>query len=398
MFITHDISVYGASKSLQLTLKGLIKKNYLKKEDVIILYNKALRNSSNKKIKKLFRKTYFSRFKNSKSLVLPLYPDVVIGTNTPVINKIINIFMIFLSYILWIIKYSNQFKKENLDCIYLNSVVLWPMLLLLPKKIKIVLHIREILSCKNKIVYKIAKKVIGSKCSRLIAIDSSSALPFIKRYNKKIIVLKNPFDMEKARLLKKEKYYDLCMKYNINNDKIHISIIGNIYKGKGQDFFCEISSLYEKSNKYEFLIVGNGEGSYYDRIISESKKQNNLVYLGEVEEIEEIYAISDIIVRCDDFFPLGRTVWEGFYSGCKVILPVDKMDDLQEINDYINKDIFIYKKRNKESFKKSFEKLLKSGLRIETTNLPYGNLNEYTQKIKNILLGNSYKPKNTNLL
>ena len=47
-------------------------------------------------------------------------------------------------------------------------------------------------------------------------------------------------------------------KYNIDYNRIHISIIGNIHEAKGQEFFCEISSLYEKSDKYEFLVVGDG--------------------------------------------------------------------------------------------------------------------------------------------
>jgi len=380
-FITQDIGLYGSSRSLQLTLKSLIDKNYLKKEDIIIIYPKTLNYFLNYKLEEKFYNSYFSNFNNSKNWIIP-FSNIIENISSTNLRKLKSFIRIFIFFIFWMIKYKKQFNKANIEQVYLNSITLWPMLFVLPKHIKIIMHIREILDL-NKSFSKIARITIVNKCSELIAIDKKTALPFLD-YDKKVTIIRNPFEMKMARKLKEEKYVAISEKYGLNPGTIHVSLIGSIQAVKGQKFFCNIAKKFDAFDNFEFIIVGKGKGTYYDDFVNTVKNIENLHYIGEVKDIEEIYAITQIVIRCDNFFPLGRTVWEAYYSGCKILLPHNINDDISEIKDYLNKEIFLYDLRNAESAISKLKEIKNQGFGIDN-NLPTGNIETHIKEISDIL-------------
>lgn len=380
-FITQDIGLYGSSRSLQLTLKSLIDREYLKKENIVIIYPRSLKYFLNYKLAKKLNKSYFSEFNNIKSWVVP-FSNVIENISSSNIKKIKSFIRTLIFYIFWTIKYKQQFKKDNIKQVYLNSITLWPMLLVLPRNTRVIMHVREMLDLK-KPFSKIIRKIILNKCSELITIDKKTALPFLN-YNKKINIIRNPFEMREARKLRGDKYAVICEKYGLNSDTIHVSLIGSIQAVKGQKFFCEIAKKFDNSDNFEFIIAGKGEGTYYSDIVNEVGKINNLHYVGEIENIEEIYAITHINIRCDNFFPLGRTVWEAYYSGCKVLLPYNINDDVSEIQDYLNKEIFLYNSRDVDSAILKLKEIKNCGFSIDN-NLPTGNIESYIKEISDIL-------------
>lgn len=380
-FITQDIGSYGSSRSLQLTLESLIDKNYLKKEDIIIIYPKTLNYFLNYKLEEKFYNSYFSNFNNSKNWIIP-FSNIIENISSTNLRKLKSFIRIFVFFIFWMIKYKKQFKKTNIEQVYLNSITLWPMLFVLPKHIKIIMHIREVLDL-NKSFSKIARRTIVNKCSELIAIDKKTALPFLN-YDKKVTIIRNPFEMKMARKLKEEKYVVISEKYGMNPDKIHVSLIGSIQEVKGQKFFCDIAKKCDTSDNFEFVIVGDGRGSYYNDVVNTVSNIENLHYIGEVKNIEEIYAITHIVVRCDNFFPLGRTVWEAYFSGCKILLPYNINDDISEIKDYLNKEIFLYDLRNADSAIMKLKEIKNQGFSVNSS-LPTGNLEKYIKEIGDIL-------------
>jgi hypothetical protein len=56
--------------------------------------------------------------------------------------------------------------------------------------------------------------------------------------------------------------------------------------------------------------------------------------------------MTDVVLRCEDYLPLGRTVFEGIYAGCMVLLPLRTEDDVnvEEIMD----QIILYRARDVE--------------------------------------------------
>lgn len=384
IFITHDIGIYGASKSFQITLKNLIEKGIIKKSEVIIVYPKTFRKFAKIITEKQINNSYLKNLPNKEEWILPTSFGINVMNveyNNIFSNEIRRIFKILLLYIYWLFKYKKKIKNESIEKIYLNSIILWPVLLVLPKKIKIIMHIREILDFNSNFIAKFAKKLIIKKCHKLIAIDKQTAKDF-ENYKEKLVIITNPVDMKKARDYKENKYKYLCEKYKIDPKKIHIALIGRINRRKGHGFFCKLAKDSDINNIFEFIIVGKGQNEYLNIILENTKKMDNLRYLGEIKNIDEIYAITHVVIRCDDFFPLGRTVWEGLYSGCKVLLPLNKGDDIREINKYLNKEVFLYNSRDIKSVITELEKIIKYG--FDEKNLPSDNIAENIKKTKKI--------------
>lgn len=96
--------------------------------------------------------------------------------------------------------------------------------------------------------------------------------------------------------------------------------------------------------------------------------------------MQKIYAITDLNLRCDPFFPLGRTVWESLYSGVPVLLPVRPDDDVEEVKEFLGKQIFLYEARKKESLFHIFENVIYDIENLEP--LPCSNnLREYSKEL-----------------
>ena len=74
-----------------------------------------------------------------------------------------------------------------------------------------------------------------------------------------------------------------------------------------------------------------------------------------MENVNGIYAISDFIIRGEECFGVGRTVYEGLYSGCNVIIQGERQIDLFKISGYdkFKKKIFFYEPRNPEILRKT---------------------------------------------
>jgi len=181
VFITHDIGIYGASKSFQITLKNLIEKKIIKKSEVIIIYPKTFRKFAKVITEKKINNSYLKNFNNKREWILPTNFGINVK-NVDYSNNFLSqrnrIFRIMLFYIYWIYKYKMEIKRENVEKIYLNSIILWPVLLVLPKKIEIIMHIREILDFNDSLLSKFVKKLIIKKCFKLIAIDKKTSKEF----------------------------------------------------------------------------------------------------------------------------------------------------------------------------------------------------------------------------
>ena len=98
-----------------------------------------------------------------------------------------------------------------------------------------------------------------------------------------------------------------------------------------------------------FLIIGNPSGDYGKECIRLLQNRMNVKYLGQHDNVSKFYAITDVVIRCEDYLPLGRTVWEGIFAGSIALVPVNKKDDTSVIQEYIGKYIYTYEASNVNS-------------------------------------------------
>ena len=163
-----------------------------------------------------------------------------------------------------------------------------------------------------------------------------------------------------------------------------VALIGRIQPIKGQSFFIDLAEAYYDKENTLFLVIGtSGNSNYYSLVSEKAKKCANLRILGGFDEMDVIFPILDVIVRCEDFLPLGRTVFEGYYAGCSVLLPVKEEDDITEIRQFLNDGIWLYKARNITDISEKLKQILDSNNSFR--NRPSGNLKRYSQEVMKIL-------------
>lgn len=351
-FVTHDVGLYGAARSLHGSITSLIGNGYLGFDDVVLIYDRSL----SKKPPPLRESFLFREFEKGIQWVLPV-SGLYEGGRVDKLSALKTVIKLGVFALLWHVRYKRRLKKSGVQRIHLNSLTLWPMLLILPRHAKIVMHIREILderSCPW--MSRIAKHLILTRCHRIIAIDKLTAAPFLGT-SAQVDILQNPFDMSRARALRRGCMGGICRKYGLDPEKRHIALIGKVYEVKGPKLFLALAGRCRDAEELEFLLVGSPADDCGRAVVAQTAGELNLRYVGEVQDIEEIFAVTDILVRCERFLPLGRTVWEAYYSGAAVVLPARPEDDLTEISDMIDHGLYTYEAGNLDEFERRIRAL-----------------------------------------
>jgi glycosyltransferase involved in cell wall biosynthesis len=169
--------------------------------------------------------------------------------------------------------------------------------------------------------------------------------------------------MEDAWNLRKESA-KILQQYGLTNFSGKIfSYIGMLHPVKGVELIIN-SFLMAKLDDALLLIVGPGNTTNLRYYITLAKSgANKILFLGRLnyEEVNEIYAISNFVVRGDPDFRIGRTTFEALFSGCHVIIPGTDEDVRQEKNLQLFKSkILLYTPADKvsltEIFKKAYRK------------------------------------------
>ncbi len=217
--------------------------------------------------------------------------------------------------------------------IHLNSNVLYP---LITKRLPVYVHIREIFEggflCKKYVQHRI------SKAKGVIYIDSEtkSALDGHFRHE---IVLNNPFDQTKVREV------DLCKvreKYGLGDETVFAFVVAAYLPAKGMEFVID-AFRRAHCTRARLLIVG-------DIPADKRKTCDRVSYLGALSNMNEIYAVSDYIIRGDTRFCIGRTIYEGLYSGCHVIIPGSERENGADVFEYerFKDSVLFYRTRDED--------------------------------------------------
>ena len=164
---------------------------------------------------------------------------------------------------------------------------------------------------------------------------------------------------------------ELLKKYNLDgNNKYIISYICRISAQKRPKLMQQIiKSTVEKKNDILFLIVGDGDMlDDFKNFVKDNSLTENVVFLGNVKETEEIYAISDVTINCSIKEGLALTSYESLAMGIPVISAdvggqKELIDDnvgvivpcLQKEEDINNYD---YSKNEIDSYVSAIEKVL----------------------------------------
>lgn len=171
----------------------------------------------------------------------------------------------------------------------------------------------------------------------------------------------------------KYKREEVIEKYNVVNDKKYIfSYICRISEQKRPMLLLEIvKKLKEKRNDFKVLVVGSG--NLLAKMKAKANKlglTENILFLGNIENTEEIYKISDLTINCSIKEGLALTAYESLSMGVPVISSdVGGQKELisKEVGVIVpcmqnEKDIYIeeYKDSEIDAYVEAIEKVLKN--------------------------------------
>lgn len=210
-------------------------------------------------------------------------------------------------------KFYRHLAHKKYDFIHLNSITLYP---LINDDFPFLVHVRDIVKNPDNKLISHLKRAKG-----LIFIDAATYSFFREFELPPSIVLPNPFDMTGCKKINPKKVLE---KYQIQGSKTIFTFLGAIIPVRGVDKLIQAFRQVHHSDA-QLLIVGQKTNtSYCNHCLKLAEKDNRIKFLGHIENVEEIYSISDYVVRAEILFGLHRPLFEGLFSGCSVIMPGKK--------------------------------------------------------------------------
>ncbi len=236
------------------------------------------------------------------------------------------------------------FDVKKYDHIHLNGLGLYPIL---TKKFPMTIHIRQVFDGN-----RVKKAIIDNyllKAKGVVYIDSSTQEPF-KNLNVNSLLISNPIDQTEINKIDKSMVMN---SYGLDKEDVIFTIAGALSENKGQEFVIQAFNKFSEY-PYKLLIAGTGSDADKRRCSELSKENSNILFLGQVskDEMYKIYSITDYIIRAEAFFTIGRTVYEGLYSGTGLIIQGTEKEllNIKEYNKYKGK-IYSYIPRDIQQFK-----------------------------------------------
>jgi glycosyltransferase involved in cell wall biosynthesis len=209
----------------------------------------------------------------------------------------------------------------------------------------------------------------------VIFIDEATKKPFERVGLSRSVVLNNPFDMTSVDDYRQA---GLGVEGSLSGGAV-FALIGKLSENKGTIFVIEAFRKLKCQNAV-LLVVGDGEGNALSLCKRAAGEDVRIRFLGEEPDIAKVYAVADYILRGEAYPCVGRTVYEGLYAGCEVIVPGGEGsgEDFFETGKFLDKMHF-YQPRNMESLMIQLERHAR---RKVSTQHCLSNVPEYLRRFK----------------
>ncbi len=350
-------STYGAATSLRKHLELFKEKDIDNKFNFIVLNRVPFKELffNKKKIQNLEKK-YNIEIKNFWGLPFEgNFDGADIDVKRKNFLKLIKNLIIKIFYKYSLIKIIKLIQQKEISIVHFNSSVL----IKIANDIKSILTINSpyfILNVRDFLRNDLNKKQIESfnVINKFVCIDLSTQIKLFevlgKNYFNKSVVLQNLFLRPDNKVVNRvyipEKF----------KNSIKYLIVGRISRLKGVKFV--LNTFLKSKNNTVLIIIGDGDGDYYKEVCDISNfNKDKVLLLNEISSLSDtdIYSISDFLIRGDESFRTGRTVYEALSYNTKIILPGNKFD-LDSDNDlkYFTNDIILYKPNSETDLLKIF--------------------------------------------
>lgn len=340
LFIIHcQDPLYGASRSIGNLIRNL-------DADVDLLFPVKLKRDGI--TPEQIRTFYGPRVQRVRYLPQPARLTVLADPVS--LPHYIKSFVKDILYFLALPLYQRLYRRGQYDLIHLNSVTLYPML---QARWPMFLHVRETLRSRRSIWdRRLTDRFAKAHGLFYISEECRAACPQISTPG---LVLVNPYDQTGVQGIHRQAALD---RFGLTGTETVYAIIGNITPAKGVDFAIRAFQDAVLENAV-LLVVGadtNREG-YERRVVADAQADSRIRFLGELEDMDAIYRITDYVVRADRAPGAGRTVFESLFSGGGVILMGNREDNLPSLNlpAELENHVVFYPVRDQQALSKAFQ-------------------------------------------
>lgn len=208
-------------------------------------------------------------------------------------------------------------KKEKVDLIYSNTLAM-PLGLMIAKCFKLphIIHVREYIGPQENACFiisqqKALKNIINNTSSIICNSKSVAAFYNLKEYIPKVNVVYNGI----------EPISENCTRKKLSDNII--TMVGYIEERKNQEEAIRaIHLLAQKKIPAQLNLAGTGDSNYIKKLnalIMEYHLESRILFTGRVENINELYLKSSLLVHCAKREPWGRVIVEAMMCRCPVI-------------------------------------------------------------------------------
>jgi glycosyltransferase involved in cell wall biosynthesis len=181
-------------------------------------------------------------------------------------------------------------------------------------------HIREDVSH-----HALAFRTISRLSSRVIANSAFTKLRFPPDVRDGVVTVYNGFRLEEYETRPGEK--DAARKkYGLGPEDLVVSLVGNINDRKGQwESLAALPDVLTKFPNVKMVFAGecyDSNRSYQEKLdgfIAEKRLRDAVRFTGFVENVSEIYKMTDLLIVPSNYEAFGRVVVEGMLFGVPVI-------------------------------------------------------------------------------
>lgn len=337
LFILHEgIFIYGANRSITGVLQNLtydydlmICRSFTKRVD-----KAELRELLGKRLKNIYE-VWMPRYRCQYYDKVSMFREC-----SHIVNNVLALFAAG--------RRKRLIKAGSYDYVHLNSLVLYPVI---DGHARYVIHAREIINPRYRRIEKFVKAL--QTAAGIIYIDEATKKPIENlMHGNRTLVLNNPFDMTHIADVNYEESLRQC---GVSSENTIFAMLGQVGDNKGSKFVLRAFMKHENPNS-RLLIVGNHDHAYGRECEKMTQKDERIIYCGELKNTGRVYRISDYIIRGEPQFCIGRTIYEGLFSGAGVIIPGSKDDIVKmQAGDELQDRICFYKPESGRSLTEAID-------------------------------------------
>ena len=316
--------------------------------------------------------TRFKLFCNKKHIIMH---------NIEIPRKPIHLIRIIRSYL----KISQYFKENRFSLIHSHTPIggLMGRLIAIRYSIKNIysahgLHFYKGAPILNWVLYYPIERILALFTQAIIAINNEDFIRLNKWKSSKVFFVPGVG-------VNYSKYYSKSK--NRKNSRITLLSVGELNKNKNHSFVIDI--LTKHNINVNYLIAGSGVlRDKLQSMINKSSANNSIKLLGYVDDVAELYSISDIFVFPSIREGLPVSIMEAMSSGLAVIA-----SDIRGNRDLVQNNFsgFLYKPGNELDFLNKLNILIHNKqLRTKMASFNQNNIKSYDQPTINSYMKKIY--------